>query len=64
MTNPKEKPDNPLALSINDFCNRIGIARSTFYGLANEGKIKTIAIGRRRLVPAAEVERIMAEGAQ
>jgi len=51
-----------LAISINDFCARVGICRATFYELLNQDKVRTILIGRRRVIPVAEVERLMAEG--
>jgi excisionase family DNA binding protein len=40
----------PLADSIVDTATRIGIGRSKVYDLLNAGKLKSIKIGRRRLV--------------
>jgi excisionase family DNA binding protein len=41
----------PLALSITDFCDLIGISRRTFYHLADRDEAPpTIQIGRRRLI--------------
>jgi excisionase family DNA binding protein len=57
-----EEPNAPLALRVKDFCQRIGIAQSTFFALTKAGKIRTIRIGGRTLVPFAEVERILVEG--
>jgi excisionase family DNA binding protein len=48
---------------VNDFCSAYGISRSTLYVLIKGGRIRTIKIGRRRLIPEDEGERIMREGA-
>jgi excisionase family DNA binding protein len=57
---PEQKP---LAYRINTFCDLMGIGRSHFYNLVNEGQIRTIMIGERRLVPASEAERLLASAA-
>jgi excisionase family DNA binding protein len=40
----------PITLSITDAANALGIGRSSTYVLINIGNLKTIKIGRRRLV--------------
>ena len=42
---------NRLAFQVKPFCKSIGISRTKFYELVRNGKIKTIVIGGRRLVP-------------
>jgi excisionase family DNA binding protein len=64
---PKRLPSEPIPLKrlgyrVNDFVAITGISRSTFYDLLKDGKIKTIRIGGRRIVPAIEAERIVVEG--
>jgi predicted site-specific integrase-resolvase len=54
--------DSPLAYRIKDFCRRFGIAPSTFWKYHRLGRIKTIRIGGRVLIPAAEALRIASEG--
>lgn len=39
----------------------LGISRSLIWKLINEGEIKTIRLGRRRIIPKNEIERIMNE---
>ena len=51
-----------LAFRVQPFCRSIGIGRTKFYELVRDGKIRTISIGGRRLVPAAEAERQVREG--
>ena len=48
----------PLAYRVNPLCRRLGIGRSTLYKMMKAGKIKTVIVGGRRLIPAAEVERL------
>jgi len=60
MTTTQEK----LAYRVNEFCKAIGLSRSTFYKLLAEGKIKTVTVGGRRLVPAGEAERLANGGAK
>jgi hypothetical protein len=52
----------PLAYRINDFCQAMGIGKSAFYILVKAGKIKTIVIAGRRLIPADEAHRLVREG--
>lgn len=54
----------PLALRVKDFCQRVSISPSTFWKYAKARKIRIIRIGGRVLVPASEVMRIAAEGLQ
>jgi len=54
----------PLAYRVTSFCKSIGIGRTKFYELVREGKIRTIIIGGRRLVPADEVQRLLQEGSK
>jgi excisionase family DNA binding protein len=42
----------------------LSVSRSSLYRHADQGKIKFIRIGGRTLVPAAEIERLSAEGTQ
>ncbi len=59
---PKERLQyNPpvRAYRVDDFCRAMGFCRSTFYVLVRQGKIRTVCIGRRRLVPAGEAERLL-----
>ena len=58
-----KSPDR-LAWRVNDFCRALGISRTNFYALLRENRIRTIVIGRRRLIPDAEARRIISEGAQ
>lgn len=39
---------------------RLGVNRTTVYGLIKSGDIQAVKIGRRTLVPAASIERYVA----
>ena len=64
MKSKSEEADTPLAYRVRDFCKSVGLGKTKFYELLRAGKIKTISIGGRRLVPADEAQRIVREGVQ
>lgn len=41
----------PLALSIEDAARRPGVGRTFMIALLNRGEIRSLKVGRRRLVP-------------
>ncbi|WP_395697895.1 helix-turn-helix domain-containing protein [Methylocella sp.] len=51
-----------LAYHMKEFCAALGISPSTAWAQVAAGKIATIRVGRRVLVPAAELQRILKEG--
>ncbi len=57
-------PAQPRAHSFRDAERILGISRSTFYRLEAAQKIKLLRIGRRTLIPASEIERLINEGVQ
>jgi len=60
----KEQNSEPLAYQVDQFCEIIGIGRTALYKLIKQGKIKTITIGGRRLIPRSEALRLVQEGSQ
>lgn len=53
----------PLAHRIPDACQRIGVGRSSLYELIKSGRLKTVRIAGRTLVPESELQRLVAEAA-
>jgi excisionase family DNA binding protein len=49
--------------AVNQFCDALGISRTSFYELVKQNKIKTVVIAGRRLVPDSEARRLLAEAA-
>lgn len=48
----------PITLTVNDTLKIVGCGRTMLYSMIKEGKIKTILIGRRRLVVFASLEEL------
>ena len=56
--------DAPLAYRVAQFCKAVGVGKTKFYELVAAGKIKTIVIGGRRLIPAQEAQRLVRDGCE
>jgi excisionase family DNA binding protein len=50
----------PRAYNPDAFAQVVGLGRTTVYQLIRDGQIRSIKIGRRRLIPAEEVDRLLA----
>lgn len=48
-----------MALSVSETCFVLGISRSTVYRMFQQGRLRGVHIGRRVLVPVAEIERLI-----
>ena len=55
-------PPKPISATIDDTCKITGLGRSTVYELIKQGKLKAVAVGRRRLVLYSSIEALI-EGA-
>jgi excisionase family DNA binding protein len=55
-----EIPTAPRAYNPDAFAKVVGLGRTTVYELIRRGEIRSIKIGRRRLIPAEEVDRLLA----
>lgn len=51
----------PRAFSPDDFAAVVGLGRTTVYKLLRENAIRSITVGRRRLIPAEEIDRLLAQ---
>lgn len=49
----------PRLVSIGDTTELLGVSRSTVNRLMRSGALSTVAIGRRRLITAESIERIV-----
>lgn len=54
--------DNRLTISIDEAAERLGICRAYAYRKAREGNIPSIRLGRRILVPVAQLEERVRRG--
>lgn len=53
ITTTSNEPEPDRLLSIPDAADALGIGRSMLYGEISANRIRTIRIGRRRLIPAS-----------
>lgn len=52
-------PTKPLAHSIAEVCKITSLSRSTVYELINRGELEVVNVGRRALVLARSVEKLL-----
>jgi len=55
------RPSEPLAYRVDEFCRVVGLGRTKVYALIAEGKLATIKIGKRRLIPRQAALALLAE---
>lgn len=49
------KPFSKLAYSISEFCTLVGLGRTGAFREIRTGRLRAVKVGRRTLIPAAEV---------
>jgi excisionase family DNA binding protein len=49
----------PLAVSVKTACKVLGIGNTTMWALIKAGRVKTVSVGRRRLVIYATLESLL-----
>lgn len=54
----------PLAHTVPDACQRLGLSRTTLYELIAHGEIRSFKVGARTLIPESELQRFVAEKMQ
>jgi excisionase family DNA binding protein len=47
------------AYRINDFCKTFGLGRTSVYKLIREGKLPSVLVGGRRLIPSDRAEALL-----
>jgi excisionase family DNA binding protein len=60
---PLERTMNRLTTSVAEARKSLGIGHTKLYELINSGDLKTIRIGRRRLIIVDSIERLVADRA-
>jgi excisionase family DNA binding protein len=51
-----------LAYSPSEMAVALGVSRNTIHNWITAGQLRTVKLGRRRLIPASEWDRLVAEG--
>ena len=57
-----ERTSNRLAFRVGEFCDAMRVSRSHVYQLIKQGKLKTVTLGGRRLIPVSEAQRLLSGG--
>jgi excisionase family DNA binding protein len=52
----------PRAYTIQSFCKAFGLSRSTAYNLISDGRLRSVRVAGRRLIPADAAEALLREG--
>ena len=55
---------DPKACTVRDACRATGLGKTTIYELISQGKLKSVAIGRRRLVLVESIEALLRPSVQ
>jgi excisionase family DNA binding protein len=59
MRPPVPPITDPRAYRVNDFCRLYGIGRSGVYKLLKEGKLPSVVIAGRRIIPRDAAEALL-----
>ena len=49
----------PITVSVKEACRLIGVGNTTLWAMIKDGRLKTIRIGRRRLVVYASIRALL-----
>lgn len=60
MDQKTDVTQKPLLYGMEESAEMLGVKRTTMYDLAARGEVKTVSIGRRRLVTADSLEAYVA----
>lgn len=63
LTTTSIEPQPDRLLSVPDAADALGIGRSMLYGEIAAGRIRTVKVGRRRLVPSGAVRAYIEQAA-
>ena len=57
----RDAPDSakPLAVTVKSACKLVGVGNTTMWALIKTGRVKTVSIGRRRLVIYSSLESLL-----
>ena len=52
----------PLAVPVKTACQLVGVGNTSMWALIKAGKVRTVSVGRRRLVIYASLEALLSNG--
>lgn len=53
--------ESPRAYSIEDAARQVGVGRTLMFDLVRRGQVRSVQLGRRRVIPASELDRLLGE---
>lgn len=56
-------PPDALALRVDEFARRVRVSRTVVYQMIAAGKLRSVMISGRRVIPSSEAHRLLNEGA-
>jgi excisionase family DNA binding protein len=56
-----DRPAQPLAVSPRKAARYLDVGHDAIYQLLGQGRLRSVKLGRRRLIPLSELERFLAE---
>ena len=59
MIDARYSPALSQVLTVKQFCHEMSIGKTMFYDLVKSDAIKTFKIGRKTLIPATEIQRLI-----
>jgi excisionase family DNA binding protein len=61
-TDEAGKGIKPLAVPVKTACQLVGVGNTSMWALIKAGKVRTVSVGRRRLVIYASLEALLSNG--
>jgi excisionase family DNA binding protein len=61
-TDEAGKGIKPLAVPVKTACRLVGVGNTSMWALIKAGRVKTVSIGRRRLIIYASLEALLSNG--
>ena len=58
---PRSQSDGRLMYRVSEAAEMLGIGRTNVYELMNEGRVRSVRIGHRRLIPRVSLEAFVTE---
>ncbi len=58
----QQGPADNFAMSVDELCRRGGFSRSLAYHHIKQGTLPSVTVGRRRLIPSAAAQEVLARG--
>jgi excisionase family DNA binding protein len=59
----RREPPRPISTTVDDACRITGLGRTKIYELISDGTLKTVRLGRRRLVIFESLEALLGDAA-